>query len=91
MLYGNVICQQEVAMEGETGKLYRASFRDRQGRSVLILRPGMQVSWFGYGDIWLIGFRLNYSLCSYKFGPITNFKDNYNFEGDEKTYSDTKT
>ncbi|WVY91970.1 hypothetical protein V8G54_037484 [Vigna mungo] len=33
---------QEVAMEGETGKLYRASFRDRQGRSVLILRPGMQ-------------------------------------------------
>ncbi|KAK7383046.1 hypothetical protein VNO78_28711 [Psophocarpus tetragonolobus] len=32
----------EVAMEGETGKLYRAGFRDRQGRSVLILRPGMQ-------------------------------------------------
>ncbi|XP_019443183.1 PREDICTED: random slug protein 5-like isoform X3 [Lupinus angustifolius] len=32
----------EVAMEGETGKLYRATFRDRQGRSVLILRPGMQ-------------------------------------------------
>jgi len=30
-------------MEGETGKMYRASFRDRQGRSVLILRPGMQV------------------------------------------------
>lgn len=43
MLYGDVICQQEVAMEGETGKMYRASFRDRQGRSVLILRPGMQV------------------------------------------------
>lgn len=32
----------EVAMEGETGKLYRASFHDRQGRTVLILRPGMQ-------------------------------------------------
>ncbi|RDX97267.1 Random slug protein 5, partial [Mucuna pruriens] len=42
LLYGNVICQHEVAMEGETGKLYRASFCDRQGRSVLILRPGMQ-------------------------------------------------
>ncbi|KAK7310906.1 hypothetical protein RJT34_08692 [Clitoria ternatea] len=32
----------EVAMEGETGKLHRASFHDRQGRVVLILRPGMQ-------------------------------------------------
>ncbi|KAM1463662.1 hypothetical protein ACFX13_043341 [Malus domestica] len=32
----------EVASEGETGKVYRASFRDRSGRSVLILRPGMQ-------------------------------------------------
>ncbi|CAI0436225.1 unnamed protein product [Linum tenue] len=32
----------QVAHEGETGKIYRANFRDRQGRSVLILRPGMQ-------------------------------------------------
>ncbi|CAA0813333.1 Sec14p-like phosphatidylinositol transfer family protein [Striga hermonthica] len=32
----------EVASEGETGKVYRANFHDRQGRSVLILRPGMQ-------------------------------------------------
>ncbi|XP_031119102.1 phosphatidylinositol transfer protein 3-like [Ipomoea triloba] len=32
----------EVAMEGETGKLFRAGFHDRHGRTVLILRPGMQ-------------------------------------------------
>lgn len=32
----------EVAIEGETGKIYRANFHDRNGRSVLILRPGMQ-------------------------------------------------
>lgn len=32
----------EVATEGETGKAHRANFRDRDGRSVLILRPGMQ-------------------------------------------------
>ncbi|CAN1835760.1 Phosphatidylinositol transfer protein 3 [Linum perenne] len=32
----------EIAHEGETGKIFRASFCDRQGRSVLILRPGMQ-------------------------------------------------
>ncbi|XP_060173463.1 phosphatidylinositol transfer protein PDR16-like isoform X2 [Lycium barbarum] len=32
----------EVAVEGETGKAFRANFRDRDGRTVLILRPGMQ-------------------------------------------------
>ncbi|XP_043712581.1 phosphatidylinositol transfer protein 3-like [Telopea speciosissima] len=32
----------EVAIEGETGKVYRANFHDRVGRTVLILRPGMQ-------------------------------------------------
>ncbi|CAI9777829.1 unnamed protein product [Fraxinus pennsylvanica] len=32
----------EVAIEGETGKVYRANFHDRDGRTVLILRPGMQ-------------------------------------------------
>ncbi|GAB4852060.1 hypothetical protein Ancab_016253 [Ancistrocladus abbreviatus] len=32
----------EVAVEGETGKVYRANFHDRQGRTVLILRPGKQ-------------------------------------------------
>ncbi|XP_077216400.1 uncharacterized protein LOC143850975 [Tasmannia lanceolata] len=32
----------EVASEGETGKLYRANFHDRVGRTVLIMRPGKQ-------------------------------------------------
>lgn len=32
----------EVANEGETGKVYRANFHDRYGRTVLILRPGKQ-------------------------------------------------
>ncbi|GFP84425.1 random slug protein 5 [Phtheirospermum japonicum] len=32
----------EVASEGETGKVFRANFCDRQGRTILILRPGMQ-------------------------------------------------
>ncbi|KAI3460320.1 hypothetical protein Pfo_016983 [Paulownia fortunei] len=32
----------EVAIEGETGKVFRANFHDRYGRTVLILRPGMQ-------------------------------------------------
>ncbi|PON40487.1 CRAL-TRIO lipid binding domain containing protein [Parasponia andersonii] len=33
---------EDVAIEGETGKIYRANFHDRQGRSVLILRPAKQ-------------------------------------------------
>ncbi|KAJ9567192.1 hypothetical protein OSB04_003158 [Centaurea solstitialis] len=33
---------QEVAVEGETGKLFRANFRDRFGRSILIMKPGLQ-------------------------------------------------
>ncbi|XP_050385854.1 phosphatidylinositol transfer protein PDR16-like [Argentina anserina] len=32
----------EVAVEGETGKVYRANFHDRHGKTVLILRPAMQ-------------------------------------------------
>ncbi|MBA0693391.1 hypothetical protein Goari_003765 [Gossypium aridum] len=32
----------EIAVEGETGKVYRANFHDRDGRTVLILRPGKQ-------------------------------------------------
>ncbi|KAE8712587.1 putative 2-hydroxyacid dehydrogenase [Hibiscus syriacus] len=34
----------EVAVEGETGKVYRANFHNRDGRTVLILRPGKQVN-----------------------------------------------
>ncbi|KAL3022764.1 hypothetical protein AAZX31_04G031900 [Glycine max] len=33
----------EIVVEGETGKLYRASVHDREGRIVLVLRPGMQI------------------------------------------------
>ncbi|MBA0777034.1 hypothetical protein Gotri_005101, partial [Gossypium trilobum] len=32
----------EIAVEGETGKVYRANFHDRDRRTVLILRPGKQ-------------------------------------------------
>ncbi|EEF40868.1 phosphatidylinositol transfer protein 3 [Ricinus communis] len=32
----------EISHEGETGKVFRANFHDRHGRTVLIMRPGMQ-------------------------------------------------
>ncbi|KAG6767941.1 hypothetical protein POTOM_026832 [Populus tomentosa] len=34
----------EVAHEGVTGKISRANFHDRSGRTVLIMRPGMQTT-----------------------------------------------
>lgn len=48
LVYAHIITilslyQHEVAIEGETGKVYRANFHDLQGRTVLILRPGKQV------------------------------------------------
>ena len=36
--------QNQVAHEGETGKVSRASSHDRQGRVVLIMRPALQVN-----------------------------------------------
>ena len=32
----------EVAVEGETGKMFRANYLDRFGRSVLLMKPGSQ-------------------------------------------------
>ncbi|KAL6843478.1 hypothetical protein ACP4OV_026540 [Aristida adscensionis] len=32
----------DVSVEAETGKMYRASFRDREGRTVVIMRPAKQ-------------------------------------------------
>lgn len=36
------IRRDEVAHEAETGKIYRANYFDKQGRSVLVMRPGCQ-------------------------------------------------
>eukprot|EP00252_Welwitschia_mirabilis_P005127 TRINITY_DN15553_c0_g1_i1.p1 TRINITY_DN15553_c0_g1~~TRINITY_DN15553_c0_g1_i1.p1 ORF type:complete len:293 (-),score=64.96 TRINITY_DN15553_c0_g1_i1:253-1131(-) len=33
---------KDVAVEGETGKMYRANYLDKAGRPVLVLRPGRQ-------------------------------------------------
>lgn len=32
----------EISAEGETGKMFRANFHDRYGRTVLIMKPGLQ-------------------------------------------------
>nr|GEW61226.1 hypothetical protein [Tanacetum cinerariifolium] len=33
---------EEVAAEGETGKMFRGNFYDRHGRTILIMKPGLQ-------------------------------------------------
>ncbi|KAK1368512.1 CRAL-TRIO domain-containing protein [Heracleum sosnowskyi] len=38
----NQLSEHEVAGEGKTGKLFRADFHERNGRTVLILKPGLQ-------------------------------------------------
>ncbi|PWA59234.1 cellular retinaldehyde binding/alpha-tocopherol transport [Artemisia annua] len=45
------ICWDEVAHEGETGKVSRANFVDRSGRPVLIMRPGKQNTKTGDGNV----------------------------------------
>lgn len=41
----------EISHEGETGKVSRANFHDRHGRTVLIMRPGMQNTKDAEGNI----------------------------------------
>ena len=36
--------QEDIANETETGKVYRAACVDKQGHSVLVMRPARQVS-----------------------------------------------
>lgn len=33
---------EDIAQEAETGKIYRANYHDKQGRTVLVMRPGFQ-------------------------------------------------
>lgn len=36
--------QEDISQEAETGKIYRADYKDKLGRTVLVLRPGLEVS-----------------------------------------------
>lgn len=36
--------QEEVAEEAETGMMYKPNYHDKYGRSVLVMRPCVQVS-----------------------------------------------
>lgn len=38
--------QSDIAGESETGKVYRASFNDKQGHTALVMHPARQVTSF---------------------------------------------
>ncbi|XP_057954793.1 uncharacterized protein LOC131148678 isoform X3 [Malania oleifera] len=65
----------EVAHEGETGKVSRADFHDRLGRTVLIMRPGMQeqMSWL----IDFTGWSLSTNVSVKTARDITNILQNH--------------
>uniref|UniRef100_A0A0D9UZC4 CRAL-TRIO domain-containing protein n=1 Tax=Leersia perrieri TaxID=77586 RepID=A0A0D9UZC4_9ORYZ len=41
----------DIAHEAETGKIYRADYKDKHGRTVLVLRPGLENTTSGKGQI----------------------------------------
>ncbi|KAK3011061.1 hypothetical protein RJ639_010736 [Escallonia herrerae] len=43
-LYSAMFNEDEIAFEAETGKIYRSSYMDRLGRTVLVMRPSCQNS-----------------------------------------------
>ncbi|KAG8045800.1 hypothetical protein GUJ93_ZPchr0008g12828 [Zizania palustris] len=42
---------EDIAHEAETGKIYRADYKDKHGRTVLVLRPGLENTTSGKGQI----------------------------------------
>lgn len=44
----------EIAREAETGKIYRANYSDRQGRTVIVMRPANQNTSDPYGQVRLL-------------------------------------
>ncbi|XP_006644029.1 phosphatidylinositol transfer protein 3-like isoform X3 [Oryza brachyantha] len=41
----------DISHEAETGKIYRADYKDKHGRTVLVLRPGLENTTSGKGQI----------------------------------------
>ncbi|KAI3984238.1 hypothetical protein MKX01_011192 [Papaver californicum] len=45
------ICWDDIAHEAETGKIYRSNYLDKYGRTVLVMRPGLQNTYSTSGQI----------------------------------------
>ncbi|VAH75872.1 unnamed protein product [Triticum turgidum subsp. durum] len=58
-----MISWEEIALEAETGKIYRADYKDKLGRTVLVLRPGLEVSSFTAAQISGNNFIIRFLRC----------------------------
>ncbi|CAN6303726.1 unnamed protein product [Urochloa humidicola] len=54
----------EVAVEAETGKMYRASFQDREGRTVIVMAPAKQNTSSHEGQIRYLVYTLENAVLS---------------------------
>ncbi|KAB8080885.1 uncharacterized protein [Oryza sativa Japonica Group] len=54
----------DVAHEAETGKIYRADYKDKHGRTVLVLRPGLENTTSGKGQIKYLVYCLEKAIMS---------------------------
>ncbi|KAF8724148.1 hypothetical protein HU200_021164 [Digitaria exilis] len=58
------ICWEDIAQEAETGKIYRADYKDKHGRTVLVLRPGLENTTSATGQIKYLVYSLEKAIMN---------------------------
>ncbi|CAL4976954.1 unnamed protein product [Urochloa decumbens] len=58
------ICWDDIAQEAETGKIYRADYKDKHGRTVLVLRPGLENTTSATGQIKYLVYSLEKAIMN---------------------------
>ncbi|KAK3159941.1 hypothetical protein QOZ80_1BG0053020 [Eleusine coracana subsp. coracana] len=58
------ICWEDISEEAETGKIYRADYKDKLGRTVLVLRPGLENTTSGTGQIKYLVYSLEKAIMN---------------------------
>ncbi|VAH75870.1 unnamed protein product [Triticum turgidum subsp. durum] len=59
-----MISWEEIALEAETGKIYRADYKDKLGRTVLVLRPGLENTTSGKEQIKYLVYSLEKAIMN---------------------------
>ncbi|WVZ71687.1 hypothetical protein U9M48_020242 [Paspalum notatum var. saurae] len=55
---------EDIAQEAETGKIYRADYKDKHGRTVLVLRPGLENTTSATGQIKYLVYSLEKAIMN---------------------------
>ncbi|EMS48045.1 hypothetical protein TRIUR3_30793 [Triticum urartu] len=59
-----LVFKEEIAHEAETGKIYRADYKDKLGRTVLVLRPGLENTTSGKEQIKYLVYSLEKAIMN---------------------------